>query len=168
MFMVGTYILEKYSDSSFEDFLQDHIFIPLGMNSTTTSPVKAGSKKSQAWSATGRRIPFWFTEKGVKVVGGAGAIISSSKDMVCPRYLRTHNTNDSVQTKWAAMMLNEGVDPVSNTTIIPMAAYKIITTASSVVFGAGKDKLTTIVGYGMGWRRTAYRGNEVNMHLLCW
>ena len=64
------------------------------------------------------------------------------------------------------MMLNEGVDPVSNTTIIPIAAYKVITTASSIVFGAGKDKLTTILGYGMGWRRTAYRGNEVNVHLL--
>ena len=83
MFKVGTYILEKYSSHSFEEFLQERILVPLGMDSTTTSPDKAGSNKSQAWSATGRRIPHWFTEKGAKLASGAGAVISSAKDMVC-------------------------------------------------------------------------------------
>lgn len=81
--MVGTYILEKYSGISFEDFLQERIFVPLSMNSTTSSPGIAGKQKSEAWSASGRRIPFWFTEKGAKVVAGAGTIISGSRDMVC-------------------------------------------------------------------------------------
>ena len=63
-------------------------------------------------------------------------------------------------------MLNEGVDPVSNTTIIPRAAYKAVTTASSIVYGAGRDERTSVVGYGFGWMRTAYRGHEVGANCI--
>lgn len=60
------------------------------------------------------------------------------------------------------MMVNEGVDPVSNRTILSKSTYKAVATASSIVIGSAANERTSIVGYGMGWMRTSYRGNEVS------
>lgn len=82
MYIIATYILQKYSSISFADFWKKRIFEPLGMNSTVTSP-SAAKKLSQTWAKTGRRIPFWIPDKDASLISGAGSIISSTKDMVC-------------------------------------------------------------------------------------
>ena len=60
------------------------------------------------------------------------------------------------------MLLNEGVNPVSNTTIIPKQAFKDITTASAIANGAPQAEHLSINGYGMGWRRQSYKGYDVS------
>lgn len=59
------------------------------------------------------------------------------------------------------MMLNEGRNPVDNSTIIPISAFVAITTASSIVNGQGNGEVS-VLGYGMGWARFSYRGHDVS------
>lgn len=82
--MVGTHILATYSGVSFSEFAHERIFKPLGMSATTLSPevAEATGNFSHGWSSKGRRIPFWFSKEGSHVISGAGAMLSSAKDMV--------------------------------------------------------------------------------------
>ncbi|KAI5123304.1 hypothetical protein M0805_009325 [Coniferiporia weirii] len=149
MYVTATYILTTYSGVPFSEFLRERIFVPLGMNASTISPASAAAdgKLSQSWASSGRRIPFWLPEESMPTIGGAGAIISSIRDM----------------TKWLAVLLNEGVDPLSNKTIIPKSTFEASTTASVIMSGTGSGR-QSIAGYGMGWLRTSYLGHETVMH----
>lgn len=66
------------------------------------------------------------------------------------------------QLKWAAMLLNEGVDPVTKKTIIPRSSFDVIITASAIVNGHSPDENTSIIGYGLAWFRFSYKGYEVS------
>ena len=65
------------------------------------------------------------------------------------------------------MILNGGVDPVSNVTIIPSAEFEIITGAHSIVSPNASAEISTEV-YGLGWFRISYLGHDVSKscHLL--
>lgn len=54
------------------------------MNSTTFSASKAAreGKLTQTWTASGRRIPFWFPDETVELSAGAFGVISSVVDLV--------------------------------------------------------------------------------------
>lgn len=64
------------------------------------------------------------------------------------------------------MLLNEGVDPVSNTPILSKKTFKAITTASALVLGSSSDENVSIVGYGLGWDRYSYKGYEVYYRIV--
>lgn len=81
MYVTASYILEKYSGLSFGEFARKRIFEPLQMNSTVTSEALAPNL-SQTWSEKGRRIPLWFSESDMRLLAGAGSILSSTRDMV--------------------------------------------------------------------------------------
>nr|VWP00380.1 Enterotoxin-like protein [Ganoderma boninense] len=65
--------------------------------------------------------------------------------------------------KWLALLLNEGVDPLTNARIIPVSVFQEMTTARAIVSGVAADPLS-IMGYGMGWFRMSYRGHDVVWH----
>ena len=69
---------------SYMDFVKDRILTPLNMTSTTFSESEASQdgKLSQAWTAFGRRIPFWMPDDRVLLNAGPGGIISNAVDMV--------------------------------------------------------------------------------------
>ena len=67
-----------------------------------------------------------------------------------------------LQTKWLAMLLNEGVDPVTNSTIIPKQAYEAITAATAIVTDIEQTADMSIIGSGLGWNRFSYKGFEVS------
>ena len=58
-------------------------------------------------------------------------------------------------------MLNAGVNPSTNTTVIPRAAFDAVTTAHAVSVGKSPSPDESIEGYGMGWFRQSYLGREV-------
>jgi hypothetical protein len=60
------------------------------------------------------------------------------------------------------MILNGGVDPVSNATIIPSAEYKVIIDAHSIVGLGGANALESTDLYGLGWHRDSYLGHDVS------
>jgi hypothetical protein len=59
------------------------------------------------------------------------------------------------------MILNGGVDPVTNVTIIPSAELEIITDAHSIVI-PGADAQSSTHVYGLGWGRGSYLGHDVS------
>ena len=62
------------------------------------------------------------------------------------------------------MLLNQGVDPATNRTIIPRAAFVEMTTSHVIVDGAPAKPLQSLSGYGMGWQRLSFLGHDVSSH----
>ncbi|KAG1877405.1 beta-lactamase/transpeptidase-like protein [Suillus subluteus] len=135
MFTTAAHIIEAYSAQTYTSFVEDRIFIPLGMTSSTFSPAKAGKtgRFTQGWTSSGRLIPECFTEEIVTLMAGAGGVISSAVDM----------------SKWVALWLNKGVH--NNATVIPLSVYGNASQSYSIIIGASFDPELSIVGYGMGW-----------------
>lgn len=84
MYMVADHVIATYAGQSYTSFVEDRIFAPLGMTSSTFSPTKAeaSGKFTQGWTKEGRRLPEWFNEHTAFLMAGPGGIISSAVDMV--------------------------------------------------------------------------------------
>ena len=85
MYIATGAILDKYV-GDYRQFIQERIFIPTGMTSTSFSDNKARStgRFSDSFDSFsgGHKIPFWFPEPSTDFIFPAGGIISSAKDMV--------------------------------------------------------------------------------------
>ncbi|KAG2033655.1 beta-lactamase/transpeptidase-like protein [Suillus americanus] len=148
MFTTAAHIIETYSAQTYTSFVEDRIFTPLGMTSSTFSPAKAGKtgRFTQGWTSSGRVLPECFTEEMATLMAGAGGVISSAVDM----------------SKWVALWLNKGVH--NNVTVIPLSVYANATQSYSVSIGASADPELSIQGYGMGWFRNSYLGHDIVYH----
>ncbi|KAF8147799.1 beta-lactamase/transpeptidase-like protein [Mycena galopus ATCC 62051] len=149
MYITGAYVVSKYSGSSYRDFVEERILLPLGMTSSTLYPNRAfeNGRFTQSWTPSRRRIPFFMPEHTADLIAGAGGVISSVEDMV----------------HWVKMLLNSGVDPRTNDTIISRTTFDLATSAISVAINKGSN-LISIAGYGLGWGRLSYRGHELVQH----
>ncbi|KAJ7064936.1 beta-lactamase/transpeptidase-like protein [Mycena amicta] len=150
MYMTGAHLVSKYSGMEYRDFVEERIFKPLGMTSSTMYPDRAAAtgRLTQSWSPlTRRRIPFFMPEHTAALIAGAGGVQSTVEDM----------------TLWLRTLLNQGVDPRNNQTIIPKSTFILATSAISVAFDIG-DELTSVMGYGLGWGRLSYRGHDLITH----
>jgi hypothetical protein len=63
------------------------------------------------------------------------------------------------------MFLNGGVDPNTNTTIIPPTEFKVITSAHSIASLNVTAQSSTEV-YGLGWARLSFLGHDVSESYL--
>lgn len=59
------------------------------------------------------------------------------------------------------MLINEGVDPITNSTILPSSVFKEVTTAHAITSSRASQPYFAVEGYGMGWFRRSYQGHEV-------
>ena len=82
--MTGAHIVSTFSGMPYTDFVKERIFDPIGMWDTTYSPAEAtrSGKLTQAWTAEGRRIPFWFPDSAMELNAGPGGVISNVVDLV--------------------------------------------------------------------------------------
>ncbi|KAF9232374.1 beta-lactamase/transpeptidase-like protein [Melanogaster broomeanus] len=148
MYVVGAHIIATYADKPYTSFVEERIFSPLGMSSSTFSPEKAESsgKFSQGWTKDGRRLPQWFSEDTAFLFAGPGGVISSAVDM----------------SKWILMWINEGVH--HNKAFIPLSVYQNVSYSYAIDTDHPIDSEYSIAGYGMGWSRSSYRGHDVVQH----
>ncbi|KZV70776.1 beta-lactamase/transpeptidase-like protein [Peniophora sp. CONT] len=148
MYMTAQHILTTYT-GSFTDFVRDRIFLPLNMTSTTYLPSEANEsgKATQVWAENGRLIPWVLQDSTAELISGAGGVISSTQDM----------------TRWVQMLLNGGVDPVTNQRILASETIEAVSLARSVMVGTGSSEMS-IMGYGMGWMRSSFQGKEIIQH----
>ena len=92
--MVAAHVVATYAGQSYTSFVEERIFLPLGMTSSTFSlaTAKASGKFTQGWTKRGRRLPPWFNEDMAFLLAGAGGVISNAIDMVrlclCSTYER--------------------------------------------------------------------------------
>ncbi|KAJ6571163.1 beta-lactamase/transpeptidase-like protein, partial [Mycena capillaripes] len=149
MYIVGSYVVSKLSGMAYRDFVENRIMLPLNMSSSTMHPdrVYENDKFSQTWTPTKRRIPFFMTEHTADLIAGAGGVISTAEDMLL----------------WAKLIMNGGVDPRTNIQIIPNATVALATTGHSIFSNEGNE-FFSVMEYGLGWVRTAYRGHELIWH----
>lgn len=119
------------------------------MTATTfyESEASRKGKLTQTWTKRGRRIPFWFPDEVAELKAGPGGIISSAEDMV----------------HWVETLLNSGVYPATNVTVIPKEAFEEITGTHFIVSSSPKSADVSISGYGMGWERWSYHGYDVSL-----
>ncbi|KAG2069269.1 beta-lactamase/transpeptidase-like protein [Suillus decipiens] len=148
MFMAAAHIIETYSAQTYTSFVEDRVFTPLGMSSSTFSPAKARKtgRFTQGWTSDGRLFPLCFTEQTVALMAGAGGVISSAVDM----------------SKWVALWLNKGVH--DSATVIPLSVYGNASQSYSISISASADPEVSIQGYGMGWFRNSYLGHDIVHH----
>ncbi|KAL1945494.1 hypothetical protein VTO73DRAFT_2345 [Trametes versicolor] len=149
MYMVGARIIEKYAQVPYGTFVTSRIFKPLNMTSSTYSPSAAArtGRVTQTWTRGVRRIPYWFSDEVNTLFSGPGGAISNVEDM----------------TKWLATLLNGGVDPRTNITIVPASVLANMTTSRAIESGVPALDIS-IVGYGMGWFRQSYKGHDAVWH----
>ncbi|KLO13808.1 beta-lactamase/transpeptidase-like protein [Schizopora paradoxa] len=152
MYTTGAYIIKKFSPThDYPDFVEDRIFSPLGMKSSTFSPsvARKSGNLTQSWTAHSQRIPFWYPDSAVDVVAGLGGIITNVIDL----------------SKWLKVLLNKGIDPISNKTIFPRSVYDILTAPHILMDGnPSAPHEFSISGYGMGWWRSSFKGHEMIQH----
>ena len=163
--MVAGHIIETYSGKHYTAFVEDRIFAPLGMSSSTFSPAKAAKtgKFTQGWTSSGRLLPEWFSEDMVPLMAGAGGVISNAVDMAGTSRLHDFHWPIVffyiVQSKWVALWLNKGVH--DNVPVIPSSVYRNASQSYSMLVGAPVDSEHSIRGYGMGWSQYSYLGHNV-------
>jgi hypothetical protein len=63
------------------------------------------------------------------------------------------------------MILNGGIDPDTNVTIIPSAQFDVITSAHSIVSPDVSAETSTLL-YGLGWYRMTLIGHDVSGSFL--
>ncbi|KAG6883119.1 hypothetical protein C0993_007763 [Termitomyces sp. T159_Od127] len=156
MYETLSYLPKRLLNVSFESFVDDHIFKPAGMNASTYSVEKAearmypqshvlGGIKSHATSIKSDSVPvmaeghqyslrdFYVEERGElrptipyfqrpgneRVWAGAGGIITSVRDMV----------------PWLSTLLNGGIVPNTNYTLIPPEVLNRLETGVMVTEG---------------------------------
>ncbi|KAJ6569266.1 beta-lactamase/transpeptidase-like protein [Mycena capillaripes] len=146
---------------SFEKYVNDFIFEPLGMRSTTyfSGRAEASGKLADGIARDGvnhtedmfglgrlRALPYWGPSKGDvgHVMGGAGGIISSANDMAI----------------WLQTLLGEGNHPTRNTTVIPADVIRRVAAGVTVAAPVAPFPELSPMVYGGGQTRGTYRGFE--------
>ena len=83
MYMVGAYVVSTLTGMRFTDFVNNRIFKPLGMSSSTYSIDEAlqTGRFTDTWTSFGRLIPPWIEEEYVDLVAGTAGIVSNVEDL---------------------------------------------------------------------------------------
>nr|GAT61300.1 predicted protein [Mycena chlorophos] len=154
-------------NQTFESYIAQHIFQPLGMNASTYSVAEAEARTlpdgtralahGHHWSMkdalagkTGVLTPSeYFQRPGEeRIWAGAAGILSSARDL----------------SRWIAMLLNDGRHPLTNETVIPADVVEHVALGYSVSLEKAEFPETSPKVYGCGQNRFSYRGYEIIEH----
>jgi CubicO group peptidase (beta-lactamase class C family) len=154
MYLTAGQVVAAVSGKSWDDYVREKIFLPLGMNTTNTSNAafKAGGDYAYPHEKVDGKlqvIPF----ENLDNAGPAGSINSSVSEM----------------SKWIAMQLNHGKIPGSEMRIFSEKSSQQMWTQQMVIpIGAGAEELKALRphfrGYGLGWFLWDYRGRKMVGH----
>jgi CubicO group peptidase (beta-lactamase class C family) len=140
--MTAQHLVEKFSQKSLPDFVAERIFSPLNMTSSSYSPSSAASTgRLSEFYHLGRRIPTFFTEDDVSVMGGAGGILTTAEDMM----------------KWGKMLLD--ITPAESVGIPRQILQDCMSPQVLMQRGAS-------LTYGFGWIQLNVLGTEVGPNVM--
>ncbi|ESK87216.1 beta-lactamase [Moniliophthora roreri MCA 2997] len=168
------YVLLSYLPTSllrekplFARYIKEHIFEPLGLNSTTYSPsvamrsghladpiAREGINMSEDIFGKGKtramRYPGWFLDQSEdgNYVSGAGGVIMSAKDAAT----------------WLQVLLLEGQHPETHEQIIPKEVVRMVASGITVQTAEPRFPDLSPVVYGGGQERGSYRGHNYIEH----
>ncbi|GHO76789.1 penicillin-binding protein [Ktedonobacter sp. SOSP1-85] len=152
MYMTAGYLIEALTGQTWEEFVQQRIFTPLGMTTSNFTP-----KDSQQTSDFA--LPYREAKEEVQqmefydrfqAVGPAGSINSSVQEMC----------------KWLQCLLNKG--KYGETTLVSEAQFAQLVAPHMVIPpdqpAFKKQPETFYYNYGLGWGLTSYRGHTLVEH----
>jgi CubicO group peptidase (beta-lactamase class C family) len=151
MYIAAGELVAAVSGVSWDDFVQQRIFTPLGMTRSTTRSAVVDTRANVATAHTrpGGRL-LVMERRNYDNIGGAGAAWSSVHDMA----------------QWVRLQLNEGSaggrQLLRRETVREMHAPQTIIRGDTVT-----DRLfpnTHFRAYGLGWRMEDYHGRKVVHH----
>jgi CubicO group peptidase (beta-lactamase class C family) len=141
MYTVAGYLAGYVNESSWEALVRQRIFLPLGMNSSSTSIAEMQRSKNFAHPHTlvdGRVVTTYFYDQQRFGMGPSGSVNSSINDML--KYLAFHLSDGKVE------------------------GHQVISTAQM----REMHKETVIIGdstdYALGWIVSSYHGHRVLEH----
>ena len=154
MFVTAGQVVAEVSGKSWDEYLREKIFIPLGMNNTNTSATVF--KDGANWAAPHSKVEGKLQPIPVENLdnaGPAGSINSSVADM----------------SKWVLLQLNRGKIPGTEARIFSeqssseMWAQQMIVPVRPAPSEL-KNLQAHFAGYGMGWGLRDYKGRKLVSH----
>lgn len=146
MYMTAGYSIGQVAGTTWENFIQKHIFDPLGMKESNFS-VEA-SKKASDFALPYKEkegkiveIPF----RNIDVIGPAGSINSNLEEIA----------------KWLLLNLNKG--KFGDKQVISEASLNQVHSPQIIMTTAVTDEFS-YQSYAMGWAVTSYRGHHLVHH----
>jgi len=159
LYAVAQQVIEQVSGQSYADFLQQHIFTPVGMAGTrfNADHLKPGDK-----AATGH-AKFDFTE--LRTVApltwsnnaGAGGVYSSVHDMA--RWMNVQLAQGKLENGTALF------SPKSQQAMWQMITPQVVPEPSVPALAVARPNFA---GYGEGWSLSDYRGQKLVWHTGGW
>ncbi len=143
-FLTAGQIITSVTDRSWESYIKDYLFAPLGMSNSlalSKDMLLAYNKAAPHTIAEGRLIAIPYCQ--IDNLAPAGSISSSVNDM----------------SKWVMAQLNNG--KVGPRQFIPEAAILTPRTAQDIVYDGGPGNTEL---YGMGWFLKDYAGQRIVFH----
>ncbi|KAJ6575598.1 beta-lactamase/transpeptidase-like protein [Mycena vulgaris] len=149
-------------NQSFESYITEHLFAPLGMESSTYSVAEAEAHGTLAhgfhwdmqdylFGLNGTKtatVPYFQRPGDENIWAGAAGVLTSARDL----------------STWVAMLLNKGRHPTTNETVIPEDVVEHVALGVSVARGKARYPELSPVVYGCGQDRSSYRGHELIEH----
>jgi CubicO group peptidase (beta-lactamase class C family) len=152
MFVTAGQVVAAVTEKSWDDYVREKIFLPLGMKNTNTSTSAYNQEGDWAWphsKVEGKLQPIPF--ENLDNAGPAGSINSSVADM----------------SKWLLLQLNHGKIPGSETRIFSEKSSQEMW-AQQMVVPVGQAPLKSLQrhfsGYGLGWGLRDYKGRKLVSH----
>jgi CubicO group peptidase (beta-lactamase class C family) len=151
MYLTAGQVLAAASGMSWDDFIRQRIFTPLGMTSSSTS---IAALAGQSDVASGHRTTHGVTRvvpwNQVDNIGPAGSINSNVRDMA----------------QWVRLQLGHGA--VNGKTLVSTAALGETRTPQTIMPTGGAFRTlfptTQFLNYGMGWVVYDHRGRRAIWH----
>jgi len=154
MYMTLGILVERVSGMSYEEFVRERIFAPLGMKSSlyiTDNPRQAEDlassyRSSGSEDGAGEPLDFDQMSKDGDIIAPMGGAYSNIEDM----------------TKWLALLLNEG--KLREEQFVSRRAFAQMLSPHSVLRRRARYPEFPVRTYGLGWHVDPYRGHEFLCH----
>ena len=151
MYIAAGEVVAAIAGVSWDDFIEQRLFRPLGMNRSTTRAAVVETRDNVASSHTrvdGRVQP--VQRRNYDNIGGAGAVFSSVTDMA----------------QWVRMHLNGGT--FDGTRLLSTAALREMYTPQTIMRSdTTAERMfpqTHFRAYGLGWNLQDYHGHKLVHH----
>jgi hypothetical protein len=145
MYIIAGEVIRQVSGLSWDDFIEEKIFNPLGMNSTTTTNSGFSSDMNIAWPHLGGEVMEFINYDNS---GPAASINSSVLDLL----------------RWIQLLLQKGV--FNDSIVFTESQYYKMVSPETVLNAGRAEKIDGrhFASYGLGWFLYDYQGMKVIHH----
>jgi CubicO group peptidase (beta-lactamase class C family) len=151
MFLAAGQIIPEVAGKSWDDFIRERLFVPLGMDETTTSTKQLPGKPNVA-------TPHGYIDNKLQIIPWVNI------DNIAPAGSVNSSVSDMAQ--WIMMNLNEGT--FNGQKIVSKDVIKEIQTPQTVIridsLGQALRPSTHFSAYGFGWLLSDYLGRKIVQH----